>query len=272
MEELSELCLDGTAIKELPSSIELLQGLELLSMRNCRSLVRLPHKICNLANLQQLYLAGCSKLHNLPSNFGNLESLTDLEVQDSGIKQLPFSVLHLSKLKGDALSCIGCKQMTTPFSAWPSSVEKCSSYSVLVHLDLSDCNLLEISNGIAHLCSLETLKMCRNNLESLPATMSQLGRLTHLELEACKRLKSIPQLSSSVKYIDAHDCTALESVSTPNPPYEKNLWFTFSNCFPLVQTNLFIDVVETHSYHQVRIFSSVTHIDDLTHTQTELTK
>ncbi|PRQ59648.1 putative winged helix-turn-helix DNA-binding domain, leucine-rich repeat domain, L [Rosa chinensis] len=46
MEDLSEIYLNDTAIEELPSSIERLQGLVLLHLRNCRSLVHLPDNIC----------------------------------------------------------------------------------------------------------------------------------------------------------------------------------------------------------------------------------
>ncbi|KAL6131941.1 hypothetical protein ACLB2K_070314 [Fragaria x ananassa] len=250
MKELSILHLKGTAIKGLPSSIYHLQGLKELSMSDCESLEFLPDSICNLADLTDLDLSGCSALHNLPENLGDLKSLKVLDVRDSGIKQLPFSILRLRKLGSQALSCIGCKMMKAPLSAWPSSVDDYCSYSVLLHLDLSDCNLLELSDGIAHLSSLKTLKLCRNHLENLPATMNCLEHLTRLELEACKRLKSIPELSSSIKYIDAHDCTALESVLMLKPQYDTDHFFTFSNCFRLVQTNLFIDIVERHSHFQ----------------------
>ncbi|KAK9913877.1 hypothetical protein M0R45_037681 [Rubus argutus] len=248
MEDLSELYLNETAIEELPSSIDRLLGLVLLNLRNCRNLVRLPDNICNLAHLTDLALAGCSKLYQMPENMGSLESLMNLEVEGSGIRELPLSILSLNKLK--RLSCDGCKEMMKPFSSWPSSVEKYCSYSGLLHLDLSDCNLLEISDGIAHLSSLKTLELRRSNLENLPATMNQLRRLIRLELEGCKRLKSVPELSSSISYIDANDCKALENVAKPRPRFSANLCFTFSNCLQLIQTNLFRDIVETHSHYQ----------------------
>ncbi|KAL6123301.1 hypothetical protein ACLB2K_075823 [Fragaria x ananassa] len=248
MEDLSELYLNETAIEELPSSIEKLQGLVLLNMANCRSLVCLPDNICNLAYLTNLTLSGCSKLYRLPENLGNLESLTVLEVERSGIKELPFSILRVNKLK--RLSCDGCKEMLAPLSSWSSPIKGFYTYSGILHLDLSDCNLLVLSDGIAHLSSLRTLELRRNNLESLPAVMNRLRCLSHLELEACKRLKSIPELSSSISYIDAHDCTALETVSTPKPQSSTNLCLTFSNCLQLIHTNLFRDIVETHSHYQ----------------------
>ncbi|PRQ59962.1 putative TIR domain, winged helix-turn-helix DNA-binding domain-containing protein [Rosa chinensis] len=250
MKELPELRLDETAIKGLPSSIDHLEGLKVLSMRDCKSLEFLPDSICNLADLTHLDLSGCPVFHNLPEKLGDLKSLQVLNVRDSGIKQLPLSILRLEKLVRDGLSCSGCKEMIARLSAWPSSIEGHCSYSVLLHVDLSDCNLLELSDGIAHLYSLKTLKLCRTNLESLPVAMNRLCCLTHLELEACRRLKSIPELSSSINYIDAHDCTALEKVSMPKPQDKTYHFFTFSNCLQLVQTNLFTDIVERHSHLQ----------------------
>ncbi|XP_061998346.1 disease resistance protein RUN1-like isoform X1 [Rosa rugosa] len=84
MMELSELGLDETAIKDLPSSIERLQGLNVLSMRNCTSLVSLPDSLCSLAHLTFLNLSGCSKLTDFPDSLRNMQALTI-----SGIEQLP---------------------------------------------------------------------------------------------------------------------------------------------------------------------------------------
>ncbi|PRQ24256.1 putative leucine-rich repeat domain, L domain-containing protein [Rosa chinensis] len=245
MKELLELRLDETAIEGLPSSIDRLLGIKKLSMRNCKSLKLLPDIICNLADLTHLDLSGCSVLHKLPEKLGDLESLTCLEVLGSGIKHFPFSVCSNKKLV--RYSFHECEEMLEPFSS-SSSLIRYYSFSCLVHLDLSDCNLLEFSDAVAHLPSLKTLKLCRNNLECLPATMNQLGCLTHLEVKACRRLKSIPELSS-ISYINAQYCAALETVSTPKTDC-RNLDFRFSNCFRLLQVNLFIDIVETHFVYQ----------------------
>ncbi|PRQ57591.1 putative transcription factor WRKY family [Rosa chinensis] len=135
--------------------------------------------------------------------------------------------------------------MAAPLSSWPSSIEdRCT---VVVHLDLSRCNLMELSDAIAHFSSLKALTLSGNdNLESLPAIMNELASLEKLELDGCKRLRSIPELSSTISYINAHDCTALESVSTPQSPYDIGRCFIFSNCSQLVQKDVFRDIVETH--------------------------
>ncbi|XP_024174555.1 disease resistance-like protein DSC1 [Rosa chinensis] len=242
MGALSELMLDGSAIKEIPSSIERLRGLKSLSMKNCTSLVCLPDSICNLADLTYLYLEGCSKLCNLPENLGNLKSLCELKVEDTGIKRLPACILHL---KLGRLKFHYCKQMEAPLSSWPSSIEdRCT---VVVHLDFSYCNLKVLSDAIAYFRSLKVLNLSRNNnLKSLPAAMNQLGYLERLQLEDCKRLRSIPELSSRISCINAHNCTALEAVSTPQSPYDIGRCFIFSNCSQLIQRDFFRDIVETH--------------------------
>ncbi|KAM1054509.1 hypothetical protein EV1_001774 [Malus domestica] len=122
-------------------------------------------------------------------------------------------------------------------------------YENLVWLDLSDSKLMELPDSVTNLIHLITLVLCRNNFERLPATMDQLRRLKIFNLEACRRLISIPQLSSNITKIDAHDCTALETVSTPKPHY-MNLYFIFSNCLRLVQKNPFRDIVEAHCHDQ----------------------
>lgn len=59
MECLVELFLDGTAIEELPSSIQLLTGLILLNLENCTNLVGLPSSMDGLTSLRTLNLFGC---------------------------------------------------------------------------------------------------------------------------------------------------------------------------------------------------------------------
>ncbi|KAL6130690.1 hypothetical protein ACLB2K_069069 [Fragaria x ananassa] len=239
---LKELDLEGTAIKELPSSIDSLTGLEYLSMRNCTSLVSLPDEICNLACLENLDLTGCSKLSKLPDNFQNWECLGEYGLYNltgNGIKQLPFCISQM-----ESLYFIGLEELTAPFSSWPTCMRNPSS-SILVYLDLSDRNVLELSDAIAHLSSLRKLVLSgNNNLKSLPEAMNRLDHLKKLYLRGCKGLKSIPELSSSIRRIEADDCTSLETVSTPQLPCVGRILFTFFNCLKLAKTNLFMDIVE----------------------------
>ena len=68
MRSLSELHLDKTAIKKLPSSIECLTALTLLSLRDCQYLTCLPHNKDSLKSLEKLVVIGCSILNDVPEH------------------------------------------------------------------------------------------------------------------------------------------------------------------------------------------------------------
>lgn len=59
------------------SSIEWLQGINVLSMRNCTSRVSLPDSICNLAHLTFLNLYGCSNLYDFPDSLRNTYAIIE---------------------------------------------------------------------------------------------------------------------------------------------------------------------------------------------------
>ena len=75
MERLEELLLEGSAIIELPSSVECLTGLKILTLRHCKNLVHLPNTICCLTLLNNLVLFGCSQFNKLPEDLGKMVSL-----------------------------------------------------------------------------------------------------------------------------------------------------------------------------------------------------
>ena len=95
---LQELKLDGTGIKELPSSIEGLIGLTSLSLAYCDDLVCLPSAICSLKSLESLDLSWCLKIDKLPKNLGNVKGLKVLKLSGTAIKELPSSIEHMTTL------------------------------------------------------------------------------------------------------------------------------------------------------------------------------
>ncbi|KAL9437594.1 hypothetical protein AB3S75_023460 [Citrus x aurantiifolia] len=74
-DQLLEIHLEGTAIRGLPASIELLSGNVLLNLKDCNNLKSLPSTINGLRSLRMLHLCGCSKLKNAPEALGKVESL-----------------------------------------------------------------------------------------------------------------------------------------------------------------------------------------------------
>ncbi|KAK2385576.1 disease resistance protein (TIR-NBS-LRR class) [Trifolium repens] len=101
--------LTKTAVKELPSSLEYLVGLQTLCLNLCSDLVSLPNSIVNLNYLSELDCSGCHSLTEIPNNIGSLSSLRELSLQESNIVSLPESIALLSSLKSLDLS--DCKKL-----------------------------------------------------------------------------------------------------------------------------------------------------------------
>ena len=135
MENLTVLNLDGTAIKELPSSLHHLVGLEELSLRKCKKLKTIPSSIGNLSKLLKLDLTYCVSLETFPELEVTMENLQVLILDETAIKELlPSSLHHLVGL--EELSLQGCTKLKTI----PSSI---GNLSKLLKLNLSNCESLE---------------------------------------------------------------------------------------------------------------------------------
>ena len=143
---LNKLNLCGTAIKELPSSIEGLTALTSLTLLGCKNLVCLPGTICSLKLLECIDISWCSNFDNLPENLGNLKGLKNLDLSGTTIKELPSSIEGL-----------------TAFTS----------------LTLKDCkNLVCLPNAICYLNLLECLNLsgCLN-CDNLPDNLGNLKGL-----------------------------------------------------------------------------------------------
>ena len=153
MGNIRELHLDGTAIEELPASIQYLRGLQYLNLSDCTNLVSLPESICNLSSLKTLDVSFCTKLEKFPENLRSLQCLEDLRA----------SGLNLSM----------------------------------------DC------------------------FSSILAGIIQLSKLRVLQLSHCQGRRQVPELRPSLRYLDVHSCTCLETSSSPS----SELGFSLFKCF-----------------------------------------
>ena len=194
MENLRKLYLDGTAIKELPSSIQRLRGLQDLFLRDCKNLVNLPESICNLTSLRNLVVTGSPNFNKLPDNLGRLQSLECLDVGYLGSTN--FQLPSLSGL--------------------------CS----LRDLKLRACNLREIPSEICQLSSLESLSLRGNHFNCIPGGINQLYKLKYLGLNYCKMLQYIPQLPSGLLFLDAHHSTSLQNIFKCHKD-QIQVWFSY---------------------------------------------
>ena len=244
---MSELYLNETAIKDLPLSVECLIGLVKLDLRDCKNLSSLPNACYSSMSLKILTLSGCSKLEELPENLGNLKGLEELDLSGSAIKVLPTSIKLLKYLK--ELSLRGCKGLSFKSSNKlfsfsfmqqrspdPMAMLECSLSGLwsLTKLDLSHCNLQAIPDAFDCLSSLLILNLEGNEFIWLPKSMIQLSNLQDLFLRGCSNLRSLPKLSSNIKYIDATQCTSLETLSL-GLEYDFRPALQLLNCVKLIE-------------------------------------
>ncbi|XVF04212.1 hypothetical protein REPUB_Repub05bG0062900 [Reevesia pubescens] len=255
MKDLRDLYLDGTSIKELPSSIGYLSGLVLLNLKDCKNLSRLPNSIDGCKCLKTLNLSGCSKLENLPGNLYQVEYLEELDLSETAIGELQSFSFQFKNLK--VLSLNGCK----PGSAskllpnFPSrfrtlTLPPLSGLSSLTKLKLCDLNLGEgaIPSDICCLSSLKFLYLGGNNFVSLPASNFQFSKLYYLDLTDCRLLKSLPALLTSVEKVVINGCASLEVIA--NPPEIHNSFgcpmILGINCYRLAENNNAIKLLKRH--------------------------
>ncbi|KAH9781797.1 hypothetical protein KPL71_008615 [Citrus sinensis] len=161
MKDLSELNLDGTSITEVPSSIELLPGLELLNLNDCKNLARVPSSINGLKSPKTLNLSGCCKLENVPDTLGQVESLEELDISETAVRRPPSSIFLMKNLR--TLSLFGCNGPPSWHLHLPFNLMGKSSCLVALMLpSLSGALKLCKSNGIV-IESIDSLKLLGNN-------------------------------------------------------------------------------------------------------------
>ncbi|KAK3431002.1 hypothetical protein EUGRSUZ_E02239, partial [Eucalyptus grandis] len=178
LEALNSLWLEGTAIKELPTSIENLVSLKEMVLNTCKNLVSLPSSIYKLQNLRYLEVEGCTNLVSLPSSIYKLQNLRTLEVE-------------------------GCTNLVT-FPKHNDSADPCMKIrlSNLYLLSLAGCNLSEVEflENLSCFPLLENLILSENNIIALPPSINERD-LSMLRVENCHQLQNSEDLTSIHQFV-----------------------------------------------------------------------
>ncbi|KAH9778682.1 Disease resistance-like protein DSC1 [Citrus sinensis] len=201
---ITTMHLDGTALEELPSSIECLSKLSHLGLADCKSLKSLPSGLCKLKSLDVLIIDGCSNLQRLPEELGNLEALDILHAIGTSITEVPPSIVRLKTVRGIYFG--RNKGLSLPITFSVDGLQN------LRDLNLNDCGIMGLPESLGLLSSVTKLHLEGNNFERLPESIIQLSNLERLFIRYCERLQSLPKLPCNLLSLDAHHCTALESL------------------------------------------------------------
>ncbi|XP_022925484.1 TMV resistance protein N-like isoform X1 [Cucurbita moschata] len=197
---LLKLCLDGTSISSLPSSIAILDHLEVLSLTNCKNLINISNALDKITSLKSLNLSGCSKLGNRKQKRGDVE-MAELGMRGTGRRRRDdgdniFRKIFLWLCKAPASGIFGIPSLAGLYS--------------LTRLNLSDCKLEEVPEGIECLVSLVNLNLSRNNFSRLPTSISRLHNLKRLNVNECEKLLHFPELPPRILRVMSTGCISLK--------------------------------------------------------------
>ncbi|XP_031476031.1 disease resistance protein RPV1-like isoform X3 [Nymphaea colorata] len=229
---VNTLVLHCMSLEALPDSIGRLQKLTEFKVSS-NSLEAVPNSIGSLKHIWGLELK-CPNLEILPDSFGELESLQRFKVDSNRLNYLPNSIGSLTRIWSLSLNCMNLEDL-------PNSMERLQSLEIL-HLHC--CNFTAPPAFIGRLENLTIFSFNSNKLKYLDAAINEsLGRLHHLylsgcenlegiiaasirptglacltslgslHLKDCKRLEYLPQVPSSLLWLDASGCTNLRTVS-----------------------------------------------------------
>jgi Leucine-rich repeat (LRR) protein len=131
---LKLLIIDGcTNLVVVHPSIGNLYSLIVLQITRCTKLSSLPG-LFELSSLEYLDLEGCSRIQKFPEIGCIMECLTDINLRDNAVEELPSSIEYLTGLTD--LNLEGCENLMN----LPSTIHLLQHLKILI---LEDCKQLE---------------------------------------------------------------------------------------------------------------------------------
>ena len=193
-----------------------------LKLSECKNLVILPSQL-RLKSLDTFYLSGCSSLEKLPNFHPEMECLKTLDLKGSGIREVPSSIEHLTKLK--ELKLYKCKNLrdlpdsiyklqqlmwldtpTAKLRPTCDSFDGSSGYGFvnMTQLNLWGCEGIIESDLLMkpdYFPALKSLCLSDTNIVTIPESISRFPRLKQLYARDCKLLREIQGLPQSIRWV-----------------------------------------------------------------------
>ncbi|XP_030962744.1 probable WRKY transcription factor 19 [Quercus lobata] len=208
-------CVNLVEIDECFGYLEKLCGWKL---SGCIKLQFLPSQL-RLKSLFSFFLTGCSRLEKLPDFHEEMECLVGLDLSGSGIREVPSSIEHLTKL--DRLILHNCKNLRD----LPDSICKlqqlrelrtsttklrptCNSFdsSSEGYEDIIELDLLTKPD---YFPALAVLELFETNIVTIPKSISRFPNLRSLSITNCKLLREIQGLPEWVTVNNSQSASGL---------------------------------------------------------------
>ena len=241
---------------EIHESIGFLEKLKVWNLFGCSQLQILPSTLM-LKSLGYFNLRYCSRLKKFPDIHPEMKCLKELNLFSSGIRELPSSLLYLTRL--DTLELVGCRKLTNflvranksqmqeevdiPSTELRLAYNSFNNFSgpigflSLTELDLSLCVgiKVELDSWMQpdYFPVLTILNLAYTGIVTIPESISRFTRLQYLYITDCKKLREIPRLPQSIRTVDAHRCYGLDPQSSSKVWNQVSLSLSLSQKFKL---------------------------------------
>lgn len=256
--KLPDLCcpnLEGLDLKycknliEVHESVGFLEKLKVWDLKGCSQLQILPSTL-RLKSLEYFQLSGCRRLEKFPDIHPEMKCLNYLDLFRCGIRELPSSLLYLTRL---AALGLGVSQLTNflvganKSQMWeeediPSAKLRlaCNSFNNFSgptgFLRLTEPNLsfhpikVELDSWMQpdYFPVLESLSLASTGIVTIPESISRFTTLVYLQIQFCKKLQEIPRLPQSIRTVDARNCDRLDTQSSSRLLNQVSLSFSLS--------------------------------------------
>ncbi|XP_061355808.1 disease resistance protein Roq1-like [Gastrolobium bilobum] len=186
---------------KIHESVGFLNKLKILNASGCKKFSSFPP--IELPSLEELNLSFCPSLENFPEILGKMEKITQLDITNTLIKELPFSIENLTRLQELVLNLCG------GFVRLPRSISMMPELNLLIVMNCE--NFREIEGIPPNLKEFVVWKC--TSLKDLDLTLFP-ECLTKLVLHNCENLQEIRGISPNIRILNARECTSLTSECT----------------------------------------------------------
>ena len=213
-------------------------NLQKLDLSYCENLIRVHESIGFLEKLKVWNLNSCSRLKKLPDIHPEMKCLEKLYLAFSGIRELPSSLLYLTRL--DTLHLVGCHELTKFLVRANKSQMQEDNFNnfsgptgflSLRHLSLVGCVgiKVELDSWMQpdYFPVLTHLNLLSTGIVTIPESISRFNTLRSLYIDHCLELREIPRLPQSIRTVGAENCYRLD------PQSSSRLWNQVSLSLPL---------------------------------------
>ncbi|KAI3725390.1 hypothetical protein L1987_65177 [Smallanthus sonchifolius] len=196
-------------LKCLPPRIEL-KSLEILILSYCESLESFPELSECMVNLSHIDLCYCEGIEELPSSIKYASNLSYLNLDScTRLEKIPNSICELKRLKILRLNqCSKLQKLPDDFKSMDKS-------------QLATNRRPRLPKNLYGFSSLEELCLSSNSkVIQLPASISHLSGLKHLDLNYCRQLRNLQGFPSKIQVVNASNCISLEMIEDVSQEYE----------------------------------------------------